>query len=60
MQTRKMRDCYTSIKRAKVLKLIIPNSAVEQKSSHSLMMGMQNGTVTLKKSNYAYLYQTIQ
>ena len=59
-QTRKMRDYYTSIKRAKTLKLTIPNSDVEQESSHSLMMGMQNGTVTLKKSNYAYLYRTIQ
>ena len=55
-----MRDYYTSIKRAKTLKLTIPNSDVEQESSHSLMMGMQNGTVTLKKSNYAYLYRTIQ
>ena len=50
MKTRKMRDYYTSIKRVKILKLTIPNSDVEQENAHSLMTGMQNGTVTLKKS----------
>ena len=54
-QTRKMRDYYTPVKRAKILKLTIPNSDVEQESSHSLMMGMQNGTAPLKKSIYWFL-----
>ena len=50
MQTRKMRYHYTSIKMAKIQKLTTPNSGenVERENSHSWVMGMQNGTVTLK------------